>query len=119
MHQLKASADDARAPEQPLNLFGRGVGGDVEILRFDPEQQVAHGATDQEGEKAGLLQGACDADGVVRHQCWIDAVVGMAKTLWPTLAALARRGFDDRFGVGVGGGFGFAAENLTKQCFDH
>ena len=32
MHQLEAPPDDARAPKQLLDLFGAGVGGDIEIL---------------------------------------------------------------------------------------
>ena len=33
MHDAKASADDEGAAEQALHLLGRGVGGDVEVLR--------------------------------------------------------------------------------------
>jgi hypothetical protein len=38
------------------HLFRRGVGGDVEILGFGADQQVAHGAADDKGLVAMLLQ---------------------------------------------------------------
>src|SRR6185312_12049704 len=43
----ETAADQAAIAKQLLHLVRRGIGGDVEILRRDPEQQVAHGATDQ------------------------------------------------------------------------
>ena len=56
VHDLEAAADDEGAPEQALDLFRRGVGGDVEVLGLDAQQQVAHRAADQEGLEAGFLQ---------------------------------------------------------------
>ena len=41
MHDLKASADDKGTPELPLHLFRCGIGGDIEIFRLDPQQQIA------------------------------------------------------------------------------
>ena len=62
MHQPKPPADDKGAPEQRLDLFGRRVGSDVEVFRRDPEQKIAHGAADDEGLEARLLQLARDID---------------------------------------------------------
>ena len=74
VHDLEAPADDEGAPEQALDLFRRGVGGDVEVLGFDAQQQVAHRAADQEGLEAGFLQGLGDAHRVGRHQLRVDAM---------------------------------------------
>jgi hypothetical protein len=57
VHDLEAAADDEGAAEQLLDLFRRGVGGDVEVLGLDAQQQVAHRAADDEGLVAGFLQG--------------------------------------------------------------
>ena len=56
MHEAEAAADDERAAEQRLDLLGRRVGRDVEVLGLDAEQQVAHGAADDERLEACLLQ---------------------------------------------------------------
>jgi hypothetical protein len=74
VHDLEALADDEGAAEQALDLLRRGVGGDVEVFRLHAQQQVAHRAADDEGFVAGFLQGAGDADGIVRQQARIDAV---------------------------------------------
>ena len=75
VHQPEAAADDECAPEQRLDLLRRRVGGEVEVLRHDAEQQVAHRAADDEGLEAGLLQPARDlqrtaADLVARRIGW-------------------------------------------------
>ncbi len=72
MHQAEAPADDAGAAEHALHLFGRSVGGHVEILGFAVQQQVAHRAADHEGLEAGGLQPVGDAfravaDAVAAH----------------------------------------------------
>ena len=56
VHDAKAPADDEGAAEQALDLLGRGVGGDVEVLGPQADQQVAHRAADDVGLVAGLLQ---------------------------------------------------------------
>src|SRR3546814_10540641 len=56
MCQAKAAADQAAVAEQLLYLIGRGVGGHVEILRPQSQQQVAHRAADQVGGVAGLIE---------------------------------------------------------------
>jgi hypothetical protein len=48
VHEAEAAADDVRAPEQRLHLFGRRIGGDVEVLRREAEHEVAHRAADHE-----------------------------------------------------------------------
>ncbi|MNT35680.1 hypothetical protein D3C72_1717150 [compost metagenome] len=96
MHDLEAAADDARAPEQRLHLLGRGVGRDVEILGLDAEQQVAHGAADDIGLVAGLLQRGSDLDGIARQQRGVDLVlvhVDDARCMGAAGAALLGAGF--------------------------
>ena len=60
MHEAKPPADDERPPEQRLDLLGRRVGGDVEVLGLDAEQQIADGAADDERLEAFVLQPARD-----------------------------------------------------------
>ena len=55
------------------HLFRRGVGGDVEILGLGADQQVAHGAADDVGLVALLLQALADAPAAAA-----DAVAGDA-----------------------------------------
>ena len=59
VHDAKAPADDEGAPEQRLHLLGRGVGGDVEVLRPQADQQVAHRAADDVGLVAGRPSACC------------------------------------------------------------
>ncbi|MCW0422840.1 hypothetical protein NB713_000783 [Xanthomonas sacchari] len=62
--QAEAAADQATVAEQLLDLLGGGVGGDVEILGLDLDQQVADRAADQVGAEAGLAQPVQHAQGV-------------------------------------------------------
>ena len=78
MHDAKAPADDEGATEQRLHLLGRGVGGDVEILRSQPDQQVAHRAADDVGFVPGLLERAHHAHRAFVQQALVDAVFGRA-----------------------------------------
>src|SRR5690606_30908216 len=64
VREAEAAADQAAVAEQLLDLFGRGVGGDVEILGRQAGQQAAHGAADQAGAMAGLVQAVEHAHGV-------------------------------------------------------
>ena len=81
VHDAKAPADDEGTPEQALDLLGRGVGGDVEVLGAQPQQQVAHGAPDHIGLVACVLEGAAHLDGPLVDQRGIDAVHGRADLL--------------------------------------
>src|SRR4030095_1612037 len=56
VYQTKPAADDESAAKERLDLLGCRVGGDIEILRLDSEQQVAHRAAHDEGLEACLLQ---------------------------------------------------------------
>ena len=103
MHDLEAAADDARAAEDVAHLFRRGVGGDVEILGFGADQQVAHGAADDEGLVALLLQTFADAPAAAA-----DAVAG---------DAVGGNGNDSRFVV-TGSGL-LAAEDAGDEFADH
>ena len=75
VHDLETLADDKGAPEQALDLFRRGIGGHVEILRLDAQQQVAHRAAHDEGLEAGFLQRLRYAHRIRRQQLRIDAVL--------------------------------------------
>ena len=56
VREVEAPADQPAVAEQLLDLVGVRIGRDVEILRMQAEQQVAHGAADQKGLKAGVPQ---------------------------------------------------------------
>jgi hypothetical protein len=53
----KTAADQKRAPEERLHLFGQRVGRDIEVLGLEAKQQIANGATDNERLEPGLVQG--------------------------------------------------------------
>ena len=54
VHDTKAATDDAGIAEGASDLVGRGIGGDIEILGFEPQQQVAHAATHDIGFETGI-----------------------------------------------------------------
>ena len=56
VREMEAPADQPAVAEQLLDLVRMRVGRDVEILRVQAEQQVAHGAADQKGLVAGFLE---------------------------------------------------------------
>jgi hypothetical protein len=62
--QPEPAADDPAVAEQGLHLVGRGAGGDVEVLRLLPEQEIAYAAADQVGLVTALGQLADDAIGI-------------------------------------------------------
>ena len=66
VHEPKAPADDEGTPEERLHLLGRRVGGEVEILRLETEQQIANGATHDERLEARLLELARDVQRAAR-----------------------------------------------------
>ena len=76
--QAEPAADDERAPEQRLHLLRPGVGGDVEILGLDAEQQVANRAADDECLEAGVLQLARDLERAAAQLSAADRMVGGA-----------------------------------------
>ena len=57
VHQPETPADDARAAKNAAHLLRPRAGRHIKILGFAPQQQIAHGTTDQVGGKAVLLQG--------------------------------------------------------------
>ena len=71
----EAPADDEGAPEQRLHLLGRGVGGDVEVLRAQADEQVAHRAADDVGLVAGVGERRDDLDGALVDERRVDAVL--------------------------------------------
>jgi len=62
VRELEASADDAAVAEQRLDLARPRLGGDVEVLGQEAEQQVADAAADQVGLDAPPLQARQHAD---------------------------------------------------------
>jgi hypothetical protein len=102
VHDLEAAADDEGTPEQFFHFFRGGVGGDVEVFRLHPQQQVAHGATDHEGLETGFLQRLGHADRVRRNEFQVDAVVVRAED------------------VGLGGvALVFHTKDLADEFFNH
>ena len=97
VHQAEAPADEQRAAEQRLDLLGARVGGDVEVLGRDAEQQVAHRAADHVGGVARVAQHVAHleravADGVAR-----DAVLGSRGTRCGPGASQAEHAADEAF----------------------
>ncbi len=64
MRQAEAAADQPAVAEQLLDLLGRRVGGNVEILGVAVHQQIADGAADQVTGKPGITQPVQNAQGV-------------------------------------------------------
>jgi hypothetical protein len=54
--EKEAPADDERTAKERLHLLRRRAGRNVEVLRREPQQQVAHGAADDEGLEPGFVQ---------------------------------------------------------------
>src|SRR5690606_28030979 len=75
VHELEAAADDAGAPEQGADLLRRCIGGDVEILGLESDEEIAASAADDIGVVALLVQYFADFDGVARDVAPIDAVL--------------------------------------------
>ena len=69
VRQVKAPADQAAVAEDAPNVFRVRVGRDVEILGLQAEQQVAHGAADQERLVTGIAQ-ADRAPSGRSAKCW-------------------------------------------------
>ena len=76
MHDLKAFANQPRAPEQLYYFLGRCVGGDVKILGLEVGDCVAHPAADDIGLEAGLLQPFAGTHGGARNIGVVNAEVG-------------------------------------------
>ena len=79
VHEPEAAADDEGAAEQRLHLLGPRVGGDVEVLGLDAEQEVAHRAADDERLEAGLLQLPRDVARAARQLMPADRVVARGR----------------------------------------
>ena len=58
VNDLKTSADDAASAENLMNLFRRRIGGDVEVFRFDTQQQIANRPADNISLKTFVMQTA-------------------------------------------------------------
>ena len=112
VHDAKAPADDEGAAEQRLHLFGRGVGGNVEVLGAQADQQVAHRTADDIGLITGILERVHHIHGAVVDQLDVDTVFFDGYIL-----ALPERGFFGPLGAGLGA-VRFA-EQLVDEFFDH
>jgi hypothetical protein len=49
VNQPEAASNQPRVPEQVMDLLGRGAGGDVKVLGFATQEQVAHAAANKIG----------------------------------------------------------------------
>ena len=94
VHDLKAPADNARATEALAYLLGCGVGRYVEVLGLDAGQQVAHGAADDKGLIAVLLQGFHRAPAAAADRIAGDAVLGVGNHAGLAVAARGRAAED-------------------------
>src|SRR4029077_9334818 len=56
VRQTESAANEPAVAEQLLHFLGQRIGGDVEVLRRESEQQVAHAAAHEERRVASLLQ---------------------------------------------------------------
>ncbi|MPM79069.1 hypothetical protein SDC9_126100 [bioreactor metagenome] len=109
VHDAKTLADDESAAEQVLDLFGRGIGGHVEILGAQAQQQIAHGAADDVGLEARLLEGAHHVAGPFVYEFRIDAM-----HLDRHIHALAEAAL-----AASAGAAGFLAQQFVDEGFDH
>jgi hypothetical protein len=107
VHDAKAPPDDEGAAKQRLDLLGRGVGGHVEVLGAQAQQQVAHRAAHHVGLVARLLQRRDHVFRAFVDQGRIDLVHFGRHLLALAEAALALRA--------VGG----LAEQLVDEFLDH
>src|SRR5579872_128917 len=56
MRQPEPPADQTAVAKQLVHFLGEGIGGDVEVLRLHPEQQVANAPADEKGHVPGVAQ---------------------------------------------------------------
>ena len=99
VHEAEPAADDERAAEERLDLLRLGVGREVEVLGFDPEEQIAHGAADDVRLEACVLQLARHLERAARELAAAERVVG-----GPVHARLARPAARRASGGRAGGG---------------
>ena len=90
VHEPEPAPDDEGAAEQRLHVLGPGIGGDVEILGLDAEQEVAHRAADDEGLEPGLVQPPRDVERAARKLMAANRVV--ARTVDPGLSVTVPAG---------------------------
>ena len=106
VNDAKAPPDDEGAAKQRLHLFGRCVGGDIEVLRPQPKQQVAHRAADDVSLEARVGQRLHVLDGAFIDEREVDAV-HLLRHLDALSAGMALRAVDR------------LAEQLVDELLDH
>ena len=67
MGQPETAADETAVAKEPLDLAGRGVGRDVEVLGGSLQEQVADTPPDQIGDEAVVTEPVERAQGVRAH----------------------------------------------------
>jgi len=87
MNKLESATNAASRTKQRENLVRGGVGNDIEILGFVPQQQITNAAANQAGVKASLLKPVQDLDGTATDMFPGDRVFGAGNDL----------GFRDRY----------------------
>ena len=68
VREPEAPADEPAVAEGALDLLRQRAGRDVEVLRGNPEQQVAHAATDEESLVTGFAQAVQHAQRIGRDR---------------------------------------------------
>ena len=56
MSQTEPPPDQAAVAEEALHLLGERIGGDVEVLGLEAQQEVPYAAPDEERLEAALVQ---------------------------------------------------------------
>ena len=64
VREPEAPADQPAVSKQPPHLFGRRIRRNVEVLRDDPDQEVAHASADEEGLVARVPEAIENLEGV-------------------------------------------------------
>jgi hypothetical protein len=64
VRETKPAPDQPAVPKCRPYLFGRGIGGDVEVLGFPPKQEIAYAAANQIRLIAGFFQAIKNFNGI-------------------------------------------------------
>ena len=108
VNDAKTSSNNESPAKQALDLFGRGVGGHIEVFGAQTHQQVAHGATHHVSLETGLVQGAHHVDSAFIYQVRVNAVGGNGH-----VHPFAKIGLFAR------GGCGCFTQEAVDKFFDH
>ena len=77
--EFEAPADDAAVGEETLDLARASAGRDVEVLRRQSEQKIAHAPANEVGLVAVTGESFDDLDGLLLERAWVDRAQGIGK----------------------------------------